>query len=166
MEGHEVLVIGDFNARLGNLAVFEEGAEGIRYSDNSDLQRNSNGTKLINLCSNMKLFPVNHSQVHSKRFSGKLTFKRSHNWISQLDWALASADTLTSIMEFHILDNIPISSDHAALLVVITTASNSLQNVKETATYLGLSTVTEKINLPQNSEVSKYIQIDICGKAS
>ena len=119
-EGNDLLIIGDLNARLGDLSSFVDNGWGIKYHNNIDNGVNENGRKIQSLCSNLNLRPVNHAYNSLVDFQGNLTFKKKDKWISQLDWCIVSANMLQDITSFEILQNLPLVSDHAALSVIIT----------------------------------------------
>ena len=55
-----VIMLGDFNARIKNLDIFNDETHGISYSQNVDVGNNTNGRDLIDLCTCYNLKPINH----------------------------------------------------------------------------------------------------------
>ena len=54
------MILGDLNARMGNLETFDNQAHGITYTLNLDTVINSQGRVASNMCKNLNLAPVNH----------------------------------------------------------------------------------------------------------
>ena len=98
--------------RSYNNILMESGRE---YSPNPDPRVNANGRDLISLCKSNKLIPLNHMKNKSLTCDGTLTFKRSGNWISQLDWTLCSESLTRYVIAYNILTDTPIATDHALL---------------------------------------------------
>ena len=135
-EGQEILLIGDLNARLGDLNVFEDKNIELKYTDNVDPVINENGHKLRNMSSEMELIPVNHAITSVLQHEGNFTFKKKDRWISQLDWCFVSKNILKDVTCFKILQNCPLVSDHAALDISVYRICSSLENIKESALLL------------------------------
>ena len=90
LEGRqEVLVLGDLNARLGNLSSLSDPCL-YSHTENPDTHVNANGRELFNLCRSCRLVPINHLVCDNVECEGGLTFRRGGSWVSQLDWALIS----------------------------------------------------------------------------
>lgn len=136
-EGNDILLLGDLNARLGNLSGFEDTRGGLSYTNNVDRTTNQNGQKLVQLCTDLNLTPVNHASLMGIDFNGKLTYKKGNDWISQIDWCFVSKNIIKNICNFQILENIPAHSDHAAIVVDIFTSGTSLNQILECASFLG-----------------------------
>ena len=83
-----VVMIGDFNARINNLAMFDSPAHGITYSSTADTGVNANGRDLADLLIACDLKSLNHMNAGGESFNGKMTYKQSNTWISQLDWCI------------------------------------------------------------------------------
>ena len=113
----KAVIIGDFNARMNCLQAFDSPSQGIKYSSNINSGSNSNGTQLSDLCRQCGLFPINHLEVAGRNFRGNWTYKQGQTWKSQIDWALVSHDGLCNILNFEILHDLKIPTDHAPLLL-------------------------------------------------
>jgi len=59
----EVIIIGDFNARMGNLSTLNRPDEKVEYTNNPDITMNSNGRDLISLCNAHNMLPINNLQI-------------------------------------------------------------------------------------------------------
>ena len=139
--GNKTVIIGDFNARINNLNVFDNPSKSISYSHNIDNGTNSSGKQLTNLCQNCNLMPVNHLKHMDKTFEGSFTYKQGSTWKSQIDWALITIGSLKHIIDFQILCNIDLPTDHAPLTLKLGNFSPSLLTLAERAQQLGQSYV-------------------------
>ena len=158
-----VLVLGDFNARIGDLNALVFEADRIQYSSNVDTATNTNGRDLVNLCLTSDLKPLNHMMYHGKSFDGNLTFKQKDRWISQLDWAVASKDLLCDVLSFKILQSQSLPTNHAALALHLRSSRLSAAALLDRATQLGSSVQgndesgTKPVRI-QNVDKSKFIR--------
>jgi len=116
-EESRALIIGDFNARMHNLEVFASPRQGISYARNIDTGSNNNGKQLSDLCVKCNLQPVNHLEISDRTFQGHWTYKQGQTWKSQIDWALVSQDGLRNILDFQIIHDANLPTDHAPLLL-------------------------------------------------
>ena len=82
-------------------------------------------------------------------FEGGLTYSKGVSWISQLDWALVSKPSLKHVRDFKIIHNIPIPTDHAAVVVKLGGLSCSPTMLVERAKQLGESHMKERSNMKQ-----------------
>ena len=81
----EVIVLGDFNARVGT-PVITYGDDCIyRYNGVKDHSVNGHGRILINTCINNEMVVLNHLTRNGRTFGGDLSFKRGSNWTSEID---------------------------------------------------------------------------------
>ena len=110
----EVLVLGDLNARLGDLSPHAD-PRLFSYTANPDTSVNANGRELSNLCRSCNLVPVNHMVCQNVVCEGGLTFRRGGSWVSQLDWALVSKTSVNVVNDFRILKEVELPSDHAPI---------------------------------------------------
>ena len=134
------VIIGDTNARLGDLSCLNDLPHGVTYSPNIDPTVNKNGKTQLNLCKTCDIKPVNHLQFHSQSFPGKLTFKQgSDRWISQLDWCLISANALKHVNSFDILQSASLPTNHAPLSLTLSGFEPSLTDLVTRAKWLGQS---------------------------
>ena len=141
--GNKLLIIGDLNARLGDLTHFDNQVKGLKYSKNPDTQANNHGTHIKNICDNHDIVPVNHAQYKDIHCDGNYTFRKKDKWISQLDWALVSTNILSSITQFAIVENSILRSDHAAIALSLTCESTSLKELLWYSKALGQSVFSE-----------------------
>ena len=107
-----LMIIGDENCRLGSLGNLNNHS----YTNNPDVLVNSHGKKVINICHDYKLYPVNHLVNNNKVFDGGFTFSREDRK-SQIDWAIANGTCLPNIKNFEIDNYCPNISDHKPLLL-------------------------------------------------
>ena len=152
-EGNKVIIIGDFNARLGSLAHFNDASVCLEYMDNTDKITNDNGRSIRSLCHLLDLAPVNHAKTHDMQFEGNYTYKKGHKWISQLDWLFVSKPVLEAISHFRIRMDNQLKSDHAAMEASFILPNVLLDNIKDSAKLLGSHIVSSK---PTGRKPLKY----------
>lgn len=114
-----VYVLGDFNARMGDLDTFNDENRLFSYTSNPDRTTNANGRDLIELCQTNSLVPINHLTTSTISCDGNLTFRQGNRWISQVDWCLCSIPSMPLIQAFQIKQNLPLKTDHAGLALVL-----------------------------------------------
>ena len=112
-----ILMFGDFNARMPKLENLQKCH--VTYMENPDQVENAHGKELYSLCDDLDLLPLNLLVTDGLMCDGNLTFRQGTRWISQIDWALVTQNVLNSILNFRILQNIPIRTDHAALDITL-----------------------------------------------
>jgi hypothetical protein len=135
-------MLGDFNARLKDLSIFDDTEHSISYAKNLDSGVNQNGKDFVDLCLTCELKPINHLTYRNKQFDGKLTFKQSNTWISQLDWAVVSQTCLSAVCSFAILQEAQLPTNHAPLALCINHPDFCATELLQRATLLGSVTVT------------------------
>ena len=145
----KVVILGDFNARMPNLQMFNCKPRSVSYSDNVDHGGNSHGRELANLLMDVKMCPVNHVKVNGMSFEGNLTYRKKDVWLSQLDWMLCSLNALPYVSEFSVLQSHPFQSDHAALKLRMSIPSRDPEEILDRARLLGVYTTgASKPGLP------------------
>ena len=84
------VIMGDMNTRCGlEISGLVADDDGLEYAP-TDAYQNSNGRKLISICSANSLLPVNNLRYGQKYFQGSKTFRKRNNWISELDYCVVS----------------------------------------------------------------------------
>ena len=116
-------VIGDLNARFGasvrNIPLRSRlpAINNCTYPNIPDdvPSPNDNAYVLSTICVDNDLIVLNNVKTPSSHFPSQKTFKKSNQWISELDIAFMSYDLLDNIYSFnvHQLDRLP--SDHAPI---------------------------------------------------
>ena len=142
-----IVLIGDFNARLGKLDDFADVMNGCTYSDNPDMQKNTNGNELRSLMKANGMMPVNGLETCGRSFERGLTFRKGRSWISQVDWAIATPAALPHIHSFKILNSINIPTDHAPLEMTINRTCISEWTLLNRATDLGDSFLPQTMGI-------------------
>jgi len=132
-----VFILGDFNARMGNLDVFKKPMNRMNYSPNPDKATNANGRELLSLCLANNLTPVNHLQTEQLSCDGDLTYRQKQRWISQLDWVICTTPSIEYVKSFNILCDYTLPTDHAALTLNIGGFSHSAVQILNSAKQLG-----------------------------
>lgn len=88
LEGSDLVVFGDLNARMGDLSKFSNSDMSLQYAANCDAVLNSNGRILSSLCITCGITPSNHAIFNGKYFKGGYTFKKRttgyRSWIGFL----------------------------------------------------------------------------------
>ena len=158
-----LVMFGDFNARIKDLSVFNDNTQGISYVQNIDNGINSNGKDLTDLCIACKLKPVNHLEYNKRHFEGMLTFKRQNIWISQLDWVIMSQAALDSVSKFTIIQSVSLPTNHAPLELHIECPPLFASDILCRATQLGSSVTDTRSNQRrsvkvQNIDASKFLE--------
>ena len=110
-----ILLMGDFNSRLGSLSDFNDEALQISYDENVDTTVSPSGRDLRRLMLVNDLKPINHMIHRGRFFHGAFTFRRRTTWISQLDWAIASPAAAQCIQHFGVIHDIRMPTDHAPI---------------------------------------------------
>lgn len=123
----DFLLLGDFNARYGinSLSKMNNIANklliGSFYENMADqvLRPNSNGRKMLNFMEHCNILSINGLTYpdKNKHFNSKLTFKRSLNWLSEIDFVYSSPNLIKYISNFQIHDNHQLPSNHAPISV-------------------------------------------------
>ena len=131
------IILGDFNARIKDLDCFNDQSLSISYVTNIDTGTNSNGKDLKNLCNVHCLKPVNNMVYRDKTFNGNFTFKQGNSWISQIDWAFVSKSAIDCIVDFVVLNNVSLPTDHAPLQLKISHPTFQIDELVQRATQLG-----------------------------
>ena len=140
------IIIGDFNARMGNLAIqFDNERYQNSYADNCDNGSNAHGRTLKDMCGNLNLCPLNHLRTPTKTFDGNFTYKQGATWISQIDWVLISEKSVQFVNNFNIIQQLPIKTDHAAVSLSVTQTFLDTQRVLDRATLLGTYQESQRI---------------------
>ena len=128
----DVILLGDFNARVGiksestveNSSLFD--STGTKFDDSQqilpernsqDIKTNTYGTKLLSLCSTSNLVVLNGRKLGD--LNGKFT-SHQHNGSSTIDLSLCSRDTYSKITHFRVLDPVWLS-DHCPTLTYLNT---------------------------------------------
>ena len=134
-DGQEVLVLGDLNARLGDLSTHAD-PRLYTHTVNPDRQVNGNGRELANICKDCNLVPVNHLVCQHVVCEGGPTFRRRGNWVSQIDWALISQTSVSAIQEFKILRESDLPSDHAPIVLQLSLTAHLPEDLLQRAQQL------------------------------
>ena len=116
----KIVVMGDFNSRVGTPRIKDKNDNMYAYRDVSDIFVNEHGKTLMNVCNNNSLVVANHLYHTGRQLGGNLSFKRRHNWISEIDLCIVRNDCIDLLQEVYVNQEIP-GSDHAPLCVKLRT---------------------------------------------
>ncbi|MEA3357745.1 MAG: hypothetical protein U9Q67_04920 [Patescibacteria group bacterium] len=116
-DGKSVLVLGDFNARVGNPELLVEDSEMLQYENVKDLTVNSRGRSIMSMCQGNGMLVANHLKIKENCLGGNLSF-RKRNWISEIDLCLVKNNLINKVKSLDILQGVR-GSEHAPLTVVV-----------------------------------------------
>ncbi len=142
---HDVVIIGDMNARFGtavrNMLPAEDNpnVDHLSYpfiSDNVNVQ-NDNATILSTICDDNQLVVVNNLKTRDRHFTGNKTYKRGDMWISELDLCVASLHLIDRLCDFKVVQRSDLPSDHAPVSVTISLKGEDLDSILDRASSLG-----------------------------
>ena len=90
------VLLGDFNAKLldYNTIITDDN---YSYPTQSTRDRNNSGDILETICKENKLLIINNLKAGNKTFYGGFTFRKKKEWISELDFCIASLSVIPSI---------------------------------------------------------------------
>ena len=157
------VIMGDMNCRFGGLVrdlpirVLPESASTADLSypvlcDDTNAT-NNNAEVLFNRCSENNLVVVNNLKTHDKHFVSNKTYKKRDTWISELDTCVASVNLLKYISAFNVLQRGDLPSDHAPIVLTISTFGSDLDNIMSRAESLGDHSVLHQS--PSRPKLSK-----------
>ena len=99
------MVIGDFNARMGdNVNKLIGNCASLAYNV-VDPGVNKNGREIFAICQDHDLVLVNNLSTHFSTFAGALTFRQRKKWISELDLHVISKELIDNIVCFDVDQN-------------------------------------------------------------
>lgn len=112
-----ILLFGDLNSRFGtrlNEIALNDHYEYINMNDTCS-NLNSNAQMLKSIIRDNKLVVVNNLKYGRHVFNGNLTFRRSGNWVSEIDWLIVSDVIMKNdlIKKFNIPHISELPSNHA-----------------------------------------------------
>ena len=134
----KVVIMGDFNARVGKPDMLNTHGEKLEYADICDMTQTAPGKSLINLCKENSLVVANHLCYGNKKLGGNLSYRKGNNWISELDLCLVHERCLPLVKELITRQEIR-GSDHAPLCVTMDIKESDLiaPFILNRAKYLG-----------------------------
>ena len=154
-----MLILGDLNARIGDLENFNNQGNEVTYTLNPDSVINNHGRVLRELCSNLDLVPVNNLKKGSLTFTGGLTYRQGQVWKSQIDWAICSLGCLECVEDFQVVYESSLPSNHAPIYVTVGNDSSLFVSLVERSRLLKSSLeIDQKPNYRKKS--LKASQID------
>ena len=112
------MVIGDFNARMGdNVNKLIGNCASLAY--NVVDPGVNYGREIFAICQSQELVLVNNLNTHFSTFAGALTFRQRKKWISELDLCIISKEVIDNIVRFSVDQNTSLPSNHAPIAVKI-----------------------------------------------
>ena len=128
VESGNLVVLGDFNARVAVPNLSNSNNIPYVYTGVVDHTLNARGRSLLNICSNNSMVIANHLLYNNKELGGQLSFRQRDNWISELDLCLASQECIDHITDVTTRQDIA-GSDNASLCVNISIPSAMITNI-------------------------------------
>lgn len=120
----EVVVLGDFNARVGTPVTHCSDGCVYRYDGVKDHTVNNHGRILLNTCRSNDMIVLNHLSRNERTFGGNFSFRRGSNWISEIDLCLLKEVCVNRVKYLEVNQAIQ-GSDHAPLCLVLATEGGS-----------------------------------------
>ena len=157
-----VIVLGDFNARIGTPTIPNRNGSLYEYDSIQDQTVNPPGKNLINLCKGNSLVIANHLKYKDKCFGGNLSYRQGTRWISEIDLCLIHEDVLPILNELEIRQEIG-GSDHAPLCISLGVTKYDLwfPLLLERAKYLGQSYIQPPSNKTLLPKTKSFKEIDM-----
>ena len=120
-----VVMLGDFNARVGSPRFIDDCECVVEYSNVKDLVENTHGLVLLSICENNEFLVANHLSHNGQILGGESSFKRSDTWLSEIDLCVVKSSFVTTIRTLDVNQNIT-GSDHAPLYMSVDTRGRRL----------------------------------------
>ena len=125
-----IIVLGDFNARVGTPSIKNEDGYLYRFEGGRDAIVNSHGRAIENMCNNNEMVIVNNLKYNGQLYNGNLTFKRRNTWLSEIDLCISKRQCLSMIQDFRVHQEV-IGSDHAPLSITLTANAANIISPKQ-----------------------------------
>ena len=125
-----VIVLGDFNGRVGTPLVRNEEGQIYQYSGGLDAVTNNNGRALMNICNNNDMVIVNNLLLGDKHFKGNLTYRQGRRWVSEIDLCLSKKSCLSSIYDLQVHQTVN-GSDHAPISISLRIKSSNTVAIRD-----------------------------------
>lgn len=126
----KVVVMGDFNARVGDPIIRDEMGNLYEYQEVKDRTKNDHGKILVNVCNNNKMVIANHLRTGTKVVGGDLSFRRKEEWISEIDLCVVKENSV-DLIEGLVVNQEVGRSDHAPLSVTLNLDSGVCASARE-----------------------------------
>ncbi len=72
---NSVVILGDLNARMGDLSKFQKNNSAFKYTENQDTTVNFHSHEIISICEDNNIVPVNHLCTEDVKCEGNLTYR-------------------------------------------------------------------------------------------
>ena len=113
-----VIILGDFNARVGTPQVTMAHEMVLEYVNVKDETVNPHGRDLLNICNDNNVLVANHLSCGDKTLGGNLSFRRGNTWLSEIDLCILKTDCIPLVKELKVVQDVS-GSDHAPLCVTL-----------------------------------------------
>ena len=118
-----IIVMGDFNARVGTLVFKDDRDNCYKYRGIKDNGTNNHGRTLSNICHNNMMVVANHLHHRGRQLGGDLSFRRRDTWVSEIDLCLSKQQCVDLIKTVETRQDIH-GSDHVPLCITLETDSD------------------------------------------
>ena len=115
MQYSKVIIMGDFNSRVGEPSMVYTNENVYEYSGIKDVTLNANGKQLLDICKASEMVVANHLVVGNKTLGGNLSYRQGENWVSEIDLCLIKSK-IVGVIQDVIVDQRIHGSDHAPLV--------------------------------------------------
>ncbi len=112
----DVVVLGDFNARVGSHVLSCGDGSVYRYDGVKDPVVNSHGRMLRNMCRSNNMVVMNHLNRKGTTLGGDLSFRRGSRWTSEIDLCVVTSDCVRFVSSVEVNKSVK-GSDHAPICV-------------------------------------------------
>ena len=144
----QTVVMGDLNARVGQLPNVSIEGKTFKYCQVKDFTVNNMGRAVANMCSGNDMVVANHLRIQDKQLGGNLSFRRTE-WISEIDLCLVKFKCIEMLKDLQIRQDIE-GSDHAPITITLDLDRNNRlvpSELLECASNLGKSYIQTLGNL-------------------
>ena len=98
---------------------------------------NDNAYVLSTICVDCKMLVINNLEMYEQHFLGNKTFRKGREWISELDIALVNESMVKHVVDFHVLGDDSLPSDHAPVSLTLALPCIDLEDLECRAEHLG-----------------------------
>ena len=111
------VIFGNLNSRVGSAAqqLIRRNELFSYISVDTILHPSNHGGELLLIAKDCELLIVNNLLYDGIHWKGGLTFRKKHNWISEVDLYMISRKSINCVGEFAVDQHLTFPSDHAPL---------------------------------------------------
>ena len=111
------VIFGNLNSRVGSAAqqLIRKNERFSYIPVDTILHPSNHGGILLSIAKECELLIVNNLSYDGIHWKGGLTFRKKHNWISEVDLCFISRKSINCVCEFAVDQRLSFPSDHAPL---------------------------------------------------